>query len=195
MRKSLLTLVVPVALLIAACGSSSNSSSPSATAAASTTNTPASTSGVQLNTRSVPGVGTVLVDGRGRTLYAFAPDHAQKVTCVGGCAAVWPPLGTTSSSKPSMSGQVKAGLISSDANPTGGRVVTYAGWPLYTYVGDTAAGTANGQGLNINGGRWWAITPAGKVVTGKAGANSGSTSSSGSGASYGSGSTGGGYGY
>jgi hypothetical protein len=91
-----------------------------------------------------------------------------------------------------MSGQVKGTLVSSDANPTGGRVVTYAGWPLYTYVGDTAAGTANGQGLNINGGRWWAITPAGKVVTGKAG---GSNSGGGSGASYGSGSTGGGYGY
>jgi predicted lipoprotein with Yx(FWY)xxD motif len=179
MRKSLLMLVVPVALLlIAACGSSSNSSSPSATAAAATTNTP--TNGVQLNTRSVAGVGTVLVDGKGRTLYAFAPDHAQKVTCVGGCAAVWPPLGTGSSSKPSMSGQVKAGLISSDTNPTGGRVVTYAGWPLYTYVGDTASGTANGQGLNINGGRWWAITPAGKVVAGTATGTASSNSSSGS---------------
>jgi hypothetical protein len=90
-----------------------------------------------------------------------------------------------------MSGQVKGSLVASDANPTGGRVVTYAGWPLYTYVGDTGAGTANGQGLNINGGRWWAISPAGKVVTGASTSNSSSSNTS----SSGSGSTGGGYGY
>jgi predicted lipoprotein with Yx(FWY)xxD motif len=196
MRKSLLLiLVAPVLLLMAACGSStshsSSASAPSATAAASTTSKPSSSAGA-LSTRTVPGVGTVLVDGKGRTLYAFAPDHATKVTCVGGCAAVWPPLGAPAGSKPSMSGQVKGALVSSDTNPSGGHVVTYAGWPLYTYVGDNGAGTAKGQGLNVNGGQWWVISPEGKVVTGKASSGSGS----GSGASnMSSGGGGGSYGY
>lgn len=46
----------------------------------------------------------------------------------------------------------------------GGRVVTYDGWPLYTYVTDTAAGQANGQALNLNGGLWYVISPSGKVI-------------------------------
>jgi len=48
--------------------------------------------------------------------------------------------------------------------PTGRRVVTYAGWPLYTYAGDVAAGEANGQGLNLNGDSWFVMNPAGKAL-------------------------------
>ncbi len=191
MRRALLILIAPVVMLVAACGSTSGNSpsaaAPAASAAASTTSKPPS-GAEQLSTRSVPGVGTVLVDGKGRTLYAFAPDRGQKVTCVGGCAAVWPPLGAPAGSKPGMSGQVKGALVASDVNPSGGRVVTYAGWPLYLYVGDTAAGTAHGQGLNANGGYWWAITPAGKVVKGSASSSSGASTTSsggGGGSSYG----------
>jgi predicted lipoprotein with Yx(FWY)xxD motif len=127
----------------------------------------------------------VLVDGKGRTLYAFAPDKAKKVTCVGGCASVWPPLSWPAGSKPSTSGDVKASLVSSDGNPAGGRVVTYAGWPLYLYVGDQGAGTAHGQALNANGGYWYAITPAGKVLTHQASASSSSSTSTGGGGAYG----------
>ncbi len=35
-------------------------------------------------------------------------------------------------SKAAASGAVNASLLGSDPDPTGGRVVTYAGWPLYT---------------------------------------------------------------
>jgi hypothetical protein len=46
--------------------------------------------------------------------------------------------------------------------------VTYAGWPLYTYVTDTSPGTARGQAINLNGGLWDVIAPSGKVITKKA---------------------------
>jgi Secreted repeat of unknown function len=52
----------------------------------------------------------------------------------------------------------------SDPNPAGGRVVTYARWPLYTYVADTSGGTAKGQALNLNGGLWYVLSPSGKVI-------------------------------
>ncbi len=61
-------------------------------------------------------------------------------------------------------GEVKASLLSSITNPEGGRVVTYAGWPLYAYAGDSGAGTATGQGLDANGGLWYVISPGGQVV-------------------------------
>ena len=46
-------------------------------------------------------------------------------------------------------------------------MVTYAGWPLYTYVTDTTSGQANGQALNLNGGLWYVISPSGKVISKK----------------------------
>jgi predicted lipoprotein with Yx(FWY)xxD motif len=195
MRKSMTALFVPAMLLLAACGSSSSSSSSASSAApaTSTTSSASSTttatssapaaSAVALNTRSLPGLGVVLVNGQGRTLYVFAPDKHKRVTCVDGCATAWPPLKVTAGQKPATSGQVKAALVSSDTDPAGGSVVTYAGWPLYTFVGDPSAGAAHGQALNSSGGLWWVITPSGALVTKKASAGGTATSTSTSGGS------------
>jgi predicted lipoprotein with Yx(FWY)xxD motif len=170
-RKPLVMLLVPAAaLLVAGCGSSSTTStksSASAPAAPSTSSTPAAKA-VEVSTRTLPGLGSVVVNAQGRTLYVFAPDKAKKVTCVGGCAAVWPPLALSSGQKPVVSGQAKSSLVGSDPNPAGGRTVTYAGWPLYSYVADTSPGAARGQAINLNGGLWDVIAPSGKVITKKA---------------------------
>lgn len=177
MRKPLVMLLAPAAaLLVAGCGSSSTTStksSASTPAAPSTSSTPAAKA-VEISTRTLPGLGSVVVNAQGRTLYVFAPDKAKKVTCVGACASVWPPLALSSGQKPVVSGQAKSSLVGSDPNPGGGRTVTYAGWPLYTYVTDTSPGTARGQAINLNGGLWDVIAPSGKVITKKA-----STSTSG----------------
>jgi hypothetical protein len=37
----------------------------------------------------------------------------------------------------------------------------YDGHPLYTYVGDSAAGQANGNNLNLNGGLWREVPASG----------------------------------
>jgi predicted lipoprotein with Yx(FWY)xxD motif len=120
--------------------------------------------GPVVSAKTLSGLGTVLVDPEGKTLYMFAPDKKSKVTCTGSCAAVWPPLKVEAGEKAEASGGVKAGLLGTDPDPEGGEVVTYAGWPLYTYVADTGPGSANGQGVNLNGGYWYVITPAGKIV-------------------------------
>jgi predicted lipoprotein with Yx(FWY)xxD motif len=119
---------------------------------------------VTISTKKLPKVGTVLVDSKGRTLYMFVPDKQKKVTCVSACAAVWPPVKLASGAKATASGQAKASLLGSDANPAGGRVVTYNHWPLYTYVADTKPGQDKGQALNLNGGLWYVLSPAGKVI-------------------------------
>jgi predicted lipoprotein with Yx(FWY)xxD motif len=170
-RKPLVMLLAPAAaLLVAGCGSSSTTStksSASTPAAPSRSSTPAAKA-VEISTRTLPGLGSVVVNAQGRTLYVFAPDKAKKVTCVGACASVWPPLALSSGQKPVVSGQAKSSLVGSDPNPAGGRSVTYAGWPLYTYVTDTSPGTARGQAINLNGGLWDVIAPSGKVITKKA---------------------------
>jgi predicted lipoprotein with Yx(FWY)xxD motif len=105
----------------------------------------------------------VLVNAQGNVLYTFVPDNAKKVTCTGACAAIWPPE-KLSGSQAVGSGTVKASLLGADPNPSGGKVVTYAGWPLYTYVGDSGPGMANGQAKNLNGGLWYVISPSGTVI-------------------------------
>jgi predicted lipoprotein with Yx(FWY)xxD motif len=119
---------------------------------------------VVISTRNVPGLGYVLVNGQGRTLYMFVPDKQKKVTCVGVCARVWPPVRLPVGAKPAATGRVKASLLGSDPNPAGGRVVTYARWPLYTYITDRRAGIATGQALNLNGGLWYVLSPTGKII-------------------------------
>ena len=156
-RWSLGAAALPLAaLLVAGCGGGGGTtgSSTGSTAAAA----------VQVSTKKLPKLGTVLVNSQGHTLYMFAPDKHTKVTCTGSCASVWPPLKLPSGAKATASGEAKSSLLGSDPDPDGGQVVTYAGWPLYTYVTDTSAGVAQGQALNLNGGLWYVLSPSGKVI-------------------------------
>jgi len=66
--------------------------------------------------------------------------------------------------KPIATGKVKPSLLGSDADPAVGRVVTYSGCTLYTYITDTAPGQAKGQALNLNGGLWYVLASSGKVI-------------------------------
>jgi predicted lipoprotein with Yx(FWY)xxD motif len=119
---------------------------------------------VVVKAAKVGSLGTILVNESGRTLYTFAPDNRSKVTCTGGCAATWPPLVIPAGATVKAEGEVKQSLLGSDPDPEGGRVVTYNGWPLYTFVGDAGPGMASGQGLNLNGGFWYVIAPSGQVI-------------------------------
>ena len=101
-----------------------------------------------LKSRSISGV-NLLTDAKGLTLYWFAPDTSTKSACYGSCAAYWPPVTGTPSAGPGVTGQL--GTITRTG---GAKQATYDGHPLYTYIGDSAPGTASGNNLNLNGGLW-----------------------------------------
>jgi predicted lipoprotein with Yx(FWY)xxD motif len=146
-------------LLAAFSGASQASAHPARAAAAKK---------VVISTRKVPRLGQVLVDSKGLTLYMFVPDKRRRVTCVSTCAVVWPPVFLPKGGKAVASRLAHQKLLGSDKDPAGGRVVTYHGWPLYTYVADTKPGMATGQALNLNGGLWYVVAPSGKVIKQKA---------------------------
>lgn len=150
---------------LAGCGGSSTTASKTAASTPSSTTASVPAASVSVSTASVSKLGVVLVDGRGHTLYIFKPDQHAKVTCTGSCAQVWPPLKLESGQRATAGGQVKSSLLSTASDPEGGSVATYAGWPLYTYAGDSGPGTASGQGLNLNGGVWYVIAPTGTPTT------------------------------
>ena len=150
--------VVPLAALLLAAGCGSSPQSPSSAGGTS------SASGgprVTVMARSVTGVGTVLVTSAGYTLYMFVPDRRRAVTCTGLCTSYWPPLKLPSGDAVGVGPGVNASLLGSDPDPGGGRVVTYNGWPLYTYASDIQPGQATGQGIDLNGGKWYVMRPSG----------------------------------
>ncbi|WP_435135108.1 COG4315 family predicted lipoprotein [Actinacidiphila sp. bgisy144] len=116
-------------------------------------------------TKSAGKLGTILVDGKGRTLYLFLADKTKNVsTCTGACAVAWPPLLTTKgAAKPGKGADQK--MLGVAKRSGGINQVSYNGHPLYYYSGDTSPGQTNGQGLKQFGALWYVVNAQGKQVT------------------------------
>jgi predicted lipoprotein with Yx(FWY)xxD motif len=171
-RRALLVVPAVAAGLaaLAACSSSSSSSSSAPTSSTPTaSSTPAggstsagsgSASGAAaataagLKTASIGGV-TVLTNAKGFTLYSFAPDTATKSACNGACATAWPPQ--------TASGTVKSPYTTIKRSD-GTTQLVFNGHPLYTFTGDTAPGTASGNGVNAFGGLWHEVPASGAAA-------------------------------
>ena len=156
------------AVAAAGCGSSNNTSSNTGstggtgpyggTTAAPTT--PGNAAGPTTLTVKQSGGVSYLTDSNGKTLYLFEADSNGKSNCNGACAAQWPPL-TGNVSR----GSGTSGTISTFTRNTGAMQTVFNGHPLYYYVGDTAAGQTNGEGVNFFGGLWYVVSPSGNAVT------------------------------
>ena len=106
--------------------------------------------------------GKVLFDGRGFVLYAFTRDHGRSA-CYGRCAKAWPPYFAPRGTLRAGSG-LKRSLLGTVKRKNGKRQVTYAGRPLYYYIGDRSAGQILCQDVDEFGGTWLVIRPSGKLV-------------------------------
>jgi predicted lipoprotein with Yx(FWY)xxD motif len=110
---------------------------------------------------NVSGLGPVVVDGKGITLYMYAQDvRGRPSRCYGICATQWPPYtlprGTTS---PTAGPGIESGLLGTVPRSDGSLQVTYHGWPLYFWPPDTNPGMATGQHLTNAGGLWYVLDP------------------------------------
>ena len=107
-------------------------------------------------------VGKVLVDSNGMTLYYFEKDKKGSGVskCSGACASAWPPL-TTGGAAKAMSG-VQASMLGAIERSDGTTQVTYAGWPLYTFVEDKKPEEDNGTDSKAFGASWYPLHPNGE---------------------------------
>jgi predicted lipoprotein with Yx(FWY)xxD motif len=117
------------------------------------------------------GIGNVLVDSQGRTLYLFAKDQGTTSACSAACATAWPPL--RASGKPVAGTGVKSSLLGTTKRSDGKPQVTYNGHPMYLYVGDQKAGDTSGQGIMAFGAGWFALTASGTQISGSASGSGG----------------------
>jgi predicted lipoprotein with Yx(FWY)xxD motif len=170
MRKVLtgVALLFALTLVLAACGGNDDGGSGSGTAApaasATTVAPDSSAAPAAAGTTVAVGnskLGDILVDGKGRTLYAFTKDQGDQSACSGQCADNWPALTGTATAGDG----VQASLLATSMQATGDSQVTYGGKLLYHFAGDAKAGDVNGQGV---GNSWFALSPAGELVKEKA---------------------------
>jgi predicted lipoprotein with Yx(FWY)xxD motif len=187
------------ACLLTACSAASGTtatppaSSPVSAAPAAPAASSGSTLDTALRTTENSSLGTIVVDGSGRTLYRFDKDSASPPTsnCTGACADLWPPVlvGT----QITLSG-IDRSLLGTIKRSDGTVQLTLNGWPLYRYAGDSAPGQINGEGV---GGVWFAVRPTGAKAlsasaSGTGAATGGASSTNGASGSSGSSSTSGG---
>jgi predicted lipoprotein with Yx(FWY)xxD motif len=168
----LAALILGVGVLAGCGGGSSSTSGSSSSTRSTTTSLPpvakpppnAEEGTVFVSLGSAAGLGQVLVDSEGHTLYAFSGDSAGASTCEGACEKAWPPL-LVEHGEPEPSNGASAARLGTITRTDGSRQVTYAGQPLYRYGGDKQPGQADGNGAAAFDGTWSALkgsgTPAG----------------------------------
>jgi predicted lipoprotein with Yx(FWY)xxD motif len=105
--------------------------------------------------------GPVLFSGSGRALYLFTADRTRRSTCYGACARAWPPF--YAKGRAIVRGGARRGLLGTTRRRNGRRQVTYAGHPLYFYVGDPV-GQIRCQNVFEFGGTWLVVSPGGRAV-------------------------------
>jgi len=128
-------------------------------------NAPAGPPAYQIQVRAIDGLGKIITDGKGFTLYMYAPDHQGSSKCTRFCAQQWPPLLLPSGVDKATAGPgVVAALLGTVRRPDGRLQETYNGWPLYLWMGDSAPGEATGQADDM--GLWYAMSVTGAVDKG-----------------------------
>jgi predicted lipoprotein with Yx(FWY)xxD motif len=106
--------------------------------------------------------GRILFDGRGFALYAFTRDRAGRSACTGACAGAWPPY--VVKIRPQAGAGIDPSLLGTIRRSNRSRQVTYAGKPLYYYVGDRQPLQVLCQNVAEFGGLWLVVRPSGATV-------------------------------
>jgi len=89
-----------------------------------------------------------LVDGSGRPLYTYTKDVANSgaSTVSGGLLNAWPALSAQAGQQPTAAPNA-TGAVGTITRQDGSTQVTYNGWPLYSFVRDTAMAAPTGDGV------------------------------------------------
>jgi len=104
----------------------------------------------------------VVVDAKkGMTLYYLTGDTKAKKCSGSPCTSFWPPITVRSLHTKVVKGKGIVGKLTVFKRPDGKFGVALRGKPLYHYVGDSAKGQANGEGIQTFGGTWHAMPAAG----------------------------------
>lgn len=160
-----------LAVILAGCGGGS-SKPPTSTSSSGSSANPAT----KFSVANVSGVGNVVVDGKGRTVYILTSGGKTNVPCndASGCTKLWPDLPLPNGMSSATAGPgIKASLLGTMKLSDGETYPTYNGWLMYEYTGDPGPGQAKGEGIKSFGGTWYALNASGNPVTSGSGSSGG----------------------
>jgi predicted lipoprotein with Yx(FWY)xxD motif len=157
---SIAVATVGLAALAAGCGSSSSGGNAGSQSVSPGSGSSTANSGTSALTIQSTGLGKVVADSNGRTVYELVGDPASNSKCTGTCESIWPPV------------------------MSGGKIVVVHGHPVFTYANDSQTGQTNGQGVNDTWGLWLALNPKGQPISASTKASP-APSSGGGGGGYG----------
>jgi predicted lipoprotein with Yx(FWY)xxD motif len=111
--------------------------------------------------------GTVLADRSGHTLYELSTEAHGKIHCrvAGGCVAAWPPLQITRGQKVGIGAGIK-GKVGTISRSSTTLQVTFNGYPVYTFSGDSGKAQTHGENIEAFGGLWDMLRPSATTASG-----------------------------
>ena len=166
MKPLFATLGLVGILVLAACGGG-YSKPPSHPTTTAKSPGQGSNPATKFSVANVSGVGNVVVDGKGRTVYILTNAAKKNVPCTdaSGCTGAWPDLPFPDGTSAATAGSgINASLLGSMKLSDGETYPTYNGYLMYEYSGDSSSGQANGQGLKSYGGTWYVLNSSGNPV-------------------------------
>jgi predicted lipoprotein with Yx(FWY)xxD motif len=147
-----------VAVLLAACGSGGTSGTVGAS------HQTAASQGTAVSVRTLPGIGAVLVNPSGQTIYSPQQEAHGQILCTGSCLDFWFPVQVTAGAALRAPSGV-TGALGTIHRADGMTQLTINGRPLYTFRLDRAPGQAHGNNYTDHFGglafTWHAITTSG----------------------------------
>ncbi|HEX6450820.1 MAG TPA: hypothetical protein VF060_15330 [Trebonia sp.] len=156
---------VAAAGLAAACSSGGGTAS----AAGAPAGGQQAASGMTVSARAVTGVGTVLTDQSGKTLYTPQQEAGGAIKCTGSCLSFWFPVTVGKGAAPHAPSNVTGTLGTIQRPDGGGSQLTYDGKPLYTFKLDSGPGQVHGNNFSDHFGSqsftWHAVTAGGGAAT------------------------------
>jgi predicted lipoprotein with Yx(FWY)xxD motif len=143
--------------------------------------------GTVISVRKLPGVGAVLVNRSGKTIYSPQQEEHGKIMCTGGCLSFWFPVRVAAGAT-LRAPSALPGVLGTVHRPDGLTQLSYDGQPLYTFRLDQAPGQLHGNNFTDHFGHtfftWHAVTTAGRPAGTGQPANPGGSSYQGGSGGY-----------
>jgi predicted lipoprotein with Yx(FWY)xxD motif len=163
---------IAVAGLVTACGSGGAAAGYGSSGGGQSPGTgqqPAASHGPAVVARKLAGVGTVLVDRSGKTIYSPQQEAHGKILCTRSCLGFWFPV-SVSPGTPLHVPQAVSGVLGTiHRKDDGVTQLTFNGRPLYTFRLDQAPGQAHGNNFSDSFGgtsfTWQAVAASGTAPT------------------------------
>ena len=117
-----------------------------------------------LEVLAVPGYGRVLGNAKHLSLYVLSSEQGTKQVCTGKCLKLWPPVLVGAKVKAVSLGAGVTGHVGLVARSATTKQVTFNGYPLFGFAGDTGPHQSRGEGIKAFGGTWTLVRPGAKTA-------------------------------